>query len=75
MTQLYGVARTTSDVDFLVAFDEASGARFSWKVSTALSEALERVLGRPVDLIDPDRIANPYVLASVNCARELVYGA
>ena len=65
---------STSDVDFLVAF-EAGAGRPPWDRREDLSEALESVLGRAVDLVNPANIANPYILASINRARELVYGA
>jgi hypothetical protein len=36
---------------------------------------LERLLGRGVDLVEPAAVRNPYVLASINRHRELVYAA
>jgi predicted nucleotidyltransferase len=49
--------------------------RPAWGRSPARAAELERILGRPVDLVNPDAIVNPYVLASINRAREPVYGA
>ncbi len=64
----------TSDADFLVSF--APDARhMGWGRTTELAAELERMLGRPVDLINPDAIENPYILASINRAREPIYGA
>jgi predicted nucleotidyltransferase len=36
---------------------------------------LERLLGRTVDLLEPEAIVNPYVLASIKRNRETVYAA
>ena len=40
-----------------------------------LPEALAGLLGRPVDLVEPRAIRNPYIRASIDRAREVVYGA
>ena len=36
---------------------------------------LENLLGRNVDLLEPEAIVNPYVLKSINGNRESVYAA
>ena len=36
---------------------------------------LEKLLGRNVDLIEPEAIVNPYVLASIKRNRETIYAA
>ena len=38
-----------------------------------LAESLEELLGRPVDLVNPHYIRNPYFLRSVNQSRTVVY--
>ncbi len=64
----------TSDADFLVAFEP--GSRLSpLEQFFGLAEALERLLGRPVDLVEPGAIKNPFVLADINQAREVVYAS
>ncbi len=63
-----------SDADFLVSFKNDS-ARASFSRFFDLTEALQGLLGRPVDLVSPDALTNPYVVASVNRAREVIYGA
>ncbi len=63
----------SSDADFLVEFlpntqpglNEFFGAKAE----------LEQILGRAVDLVQTKAVRNPYVLASVNQNRELVYAA
>ena len=63
-----------SDADFLVEFRPDSdlsplGQFFG------LATALESLLGRPVDLVEPGAVRNPFVLAAINRAREVVYAA
>lgn len=61
----------SSDLDFLVEFEvmpELSGY-------FGLKENLESLFGRPVDLVMPRAVRNPYVLASMNRDRQVVYAA
>jgi predicted nucleotidyltransferase len=63
-----------SDFDFLVEFEHQNdpsplGQFFGF------AEALEQLLGRPVDLVQPSAIGNPYLRAAINRSRELVYGS
>jgi len=41
----------------------------------ATKTALEKLLGRAVDLVESDAVRNPYVLAGINRSREPVYAA
>jgi hypothetical protein len=64
----------TSDADFLVDFEQESdlpplGQFFGF------AGALERLLGRPVDLVERGAIKNPFIMAGINRAREIVYAA
>ena len=63
----------TSDVDFLIEFaaDATPGLQNFFGAKTAL----EDLLGRAVDLVEPGAVRNPYVLASINRNREAVYAA
>lgn len=62
-----------SDVDFLVEFaPEGAG---NLQAFFGAKAALEQLLGRPVDLLEPDAVRNPYLLASINRHREPVYAA
>jgi len=63
----------SSDADFLVEFasDAAAGLGEYFGAKTAL----EQLLGRNVDLVESAAVRNPYVLASINRHRELVYAA
>lgn len=63
----------SSDVDFLVEFrndlDDVFTAYFG------LKNALEVLLDRPVDLVSPKSLRNPYFAARVRETRELLYAA
>lgn len=62
-----------SDVDFLVEFGSGPHA-LSLKNYFGLKEALEALLGRPVDLVMPGAVKNPYLRSSIDRSREPVYG-
>lgn len=62
-----------SDVDFLVEFDDKVRQRFD--AYFGLKEELERVIGRPVDLVMPKALENPYFAATVERDRQDVYAA
>lgn len=64
-----------SDVDFLVEFlpDHDLGP---WLAEYfALRGQLEKLLGRPVDLVMPGAMRNPYFIREVNRSRHLLYAA
>lgn len=63
----------TSDADFLVEF--AAEAKRGLEGYFALKADLEALLQRSVDLVEPGALRNPYLLAGVNGAREVVYAA
>lgn len=78
--ELFGSAATgafdpaSSDVDFLVDFD--TGKRIgALEQYFGLKEALEAMLGRPVDLVEEGASSNRYFLESVNESRRLLYAA
>jgi len=62
-----------SDADFLVEF--APGTKRGLDGYFALKAELEQLHGREVDLVEPRSVRNPYVLAGINSAREVVYAA
>jgi uncharacterized protein len=63
----------SSDADFLVEF--APGVQPGLDTFYGAKAALEALLGRDVDLVEPDAVRNPYVLASINSHREAIYAA
>lgn len=74
---LFGSAATDafdpqrSDLDFLVEFDGDSVGLFDRYFE--LKESLEALYGRPVDLVTPASLRNPYFIAAINETRQLVY--
>ena len=63
-----------SDFDFLVEFDFGGEVK-ALDAYFGLKEELEALLGRPVDLVMPSAIKNPYFRAEVDRQRQPVYGA
>ena len=63
-----------SDLDFLVAFDTdlEESPLGSW---FGLKEDLESLFSRPVDLVSFGSVINPYVRASIQKDRQLLYGS
>jgi predicted nucleotidyltransferase len=63
-----------SDLDFLVEFlPEAAGRVFHGYFD--LKEALQRLFDRPVDLVMPGAVRNPYFLKAVSQQRRVLYAA
>jgi len=64
-----------SDIDFLVEFDRGHPEALSFDTYFGFKEALEALLGRPVDLVEPGAARNPSLKASIEAAREPVFEA
>jgi len=64
----------SSDIDFLVEFTPSADSP-TLKAFFGLQADLAQTLGRAVDLAEATALRNPYVQASVNRSREVVYGA
>ena len=62
----------SSDFDFLVELDKSSPGSLARRW-IELAEALEKLLGRHVDLVNPRYIRNPYFAQAVNASRTVVY--
>lgn len=77
---LFGSAATDhyrpqeSDLDFVVEFEELPAAAYA-DAYFGLLEALERLFGKPVDLVVGAAIKNPYFRQSLEATRTLVYEA
>ena len=67
-----GQARPDSDLDLLVEFGPIPSGNYADNYF-GLLEALEQLLGRPVDLVVASAIKNPYFLESVEKTRTLLY--
>lgn len=63
-----------SDYDFLVDFQTLPPGQYA-DTYFGLLEALERLLGRPVDLVVNSAIKNPYFRQSVEQTKALLYAA
>ena len=62
----------SSDLDFLVEFDELPPKAYADAYFT-LKESLERLFGRPVDLVTEASVENPYFRERINAERKSVY--
>lgn len=62
----------SSDLDFLVEFEPVAPAEYA-EAYFELKEGLEAVFGRPVDLVNPAAVDNPYFRESVEASRESIY--
>ena len=62
----------TSDADFLVEFDPDSDLP-ALDQYFGLRDALFKSLGRRVDLVEDHEFRNPYLRASIDQSREVVY--
>ena len=63
---------TARDVDLLVDFGDRPVKGFS-SVFFGFKESLERLFGKPVDLITDESLGNPYFRQSVEATKQLVY--
>lgn len=63
-----------SDIDFLVELEPPEGTN-RFDAFFGLKEGLEALLGRPVDLVDPSALENPYFAAMVEHTRQELYAA
>lgn len=77
---LFGSAATgrsrlpSSDLDFIVEMaNRQPNAAYADRY-LAFAEELERLFGRPVDLITEQSIRNPYFRREVEATRQLIYG-
>jgi len=62
----------TSDLDFLVEFDDLPLAQYAQAYFT-LKEGLEQLFGRSVDVVTDSSLANPYFRARLTDERRSVY--
>jgi len=63
-----------SDIDFLVELDNDPQVS-PLDAYFGLKDALEAIFGRPVDLVSMGSIVNPYVMATIERDRQVVYAA
>ena len=63
-----------SDLDFLVEFHSAPPAAYA-QAYFNLKEGLESLFGRPVDLLTPSSLTNPYFRRRVTAERQTVFAS
>jgi predicted nucleotidyltransferase len=63
-----------SDIDFLVEFGEERAHR-GLAAYFDLKSDLEGLFGRPVDLVTVGTVRNPYVRATIEQDRQMIYAA
>ena len=63
-----------SDIDFLVEFDSSVGEN-RFDNFFAFLEELKKLFNRPVDLIEPGGLKNPYLIERVNQTRKRIYAS
>jgi predicted nucleotidyltransferase len=63
-----------SDVDFVVDFEPHERKGFD-DVFFLLLTDLEALLGRRVDLLEAHTLRNPYLIASINRTKQMLYAA
>ena len=64
----------TSDVDFLVEFEDTNGANL-FEAYFDLRRELATLLDRPVDLVMLSAVSNPYVRRNIESERKLLYAS
>ncbi len=64
----------SSDFDFLVEFN-ADLRLPPLEQFFGLASALEQLLGRPVDLVEPAAVRNPFIRAEIDRSREVIYAS
>lgn len=64
-----------SDLDFLVDFDGALPPAAYSQAFFALKQGLEDLFNRPVDLLTPDALRNPYLRRRIESEQLALYGA
>ena len=62
----------TSDYDFIAHFTPIQGDSLAVRY-VGFSESLESLLGRPVEVLTDQHIANPYLRRAVDATRQPVY--
>lgn len=62
----------TSDLDFLVEFDDVPPAQYA-QAYFSLKEGLEELFRRPVDLVTGSSLANPYFRDRLARERQNIY--
>ncbi len=63
---------SNSDVNILISFKESSVEQYTDNYFS-LHHALEKLLGRKVDLLTENSLSNPYFIESIEDTKQLLY--
>jgi predicted nucleotidyltransferase len=63
----------TSDIDFLVSFDETLAPEDRGENFFELMWALDELFDRQVDMMTEKQLKNPYLIASIDKDKKLIY--
>lgn len=63
-----------NDFDFLVDIAETEPGKYA-RAFFGLYETLKKITGKPIDLVAPEGLTNPYFRKSVERAKRLIYAA
>jgi predicted nucleotidyltransferase len=70
---LTGHFSKTSDIDLLVDFSGVAPYDYADNYFD-LKNSLEKLLKRPIDLLEDKAVQNPYLRASIDSSKKLIYG-
>ncbi len=62
-----------SDIDFLVKFGDVELYHY-FDNFMGFKEELEKILNRPVDLVEEQTVKNPFLKTSIDRNKKLIYG-
>ncbi|MGD9992170.1 MAG: nucleotidyltransferase family protein [Salinivirgaceae bacterium] len=65
--------KKTSDIDFLVDFSGVNLYNYADNYFN-LKTSLEKLLKRPIDLLEDKAIKNPYLRKSIDASKKIIYG-
>jgi predicted nucleotidyltransferase len=63
-----------SDIDFVVDFNDVSLYDYADNYFN-FKKSLEKLLLRPIDLLEDKAVKNPYLRKSIDSTKQIVYGA
>ena len=62
-----------SDIDLMVSFEPIDVSQYAANYFD-FKFSLQKILNRPIDLLEEKAIKNPYFRQSINQKRQLIYG-
>ncbi len=65
--------KSSSDIDFIVDFSDMELYNYADNYFE-FKESLEKLLERPIDLLEDVALKNPYLRKSIDASKQLIYG-